>query len=158
MSDDEVGSLCCEIVDRVDSDLYERTFNNFTELNEYLINLVKHERFAIKKRRSKTKNCLQTIYFACDRASVYENRLKLTDETRKRLCSSYLVDCPFMVVARERESGVWTLEPRSVEHNHDKADSMSAHPRWRCRGAKTNELVKSMIVAGSTIQYRILKY
>jgi len=90
-------------------------FNSLQELTEYLVSLVKLEGLAIKKRRGKTKNGLQTIYFACDRSSVYENKLKLKDETRKRICSSYLIFCPFMVVTRETDSGVWSLEPRSLE-------------------------------------------
>ena len=63
----------------------------------------------------------------CDRGGTYNNTAGLTNETRQRHRNTRLIDCPFELYTT-KHNGVWYLEVRNANHNHDYLEDISGHP------------------------------
>ena len=82
----------------------------------------------VKKRTRKDRHGeLKNMTLCCDRGGIYNNSLGLTEETRQRQKRTRLIDCPFELYAA-RHNGLWYLEVRDANHNHDRSEDMSGHP------------------------------
>ncbi|KAJ9705582.1 hypothetical protein PVL29_003582 [Vitis rotundifolia] len=94
----------------------------------------------------------KVVVLGCDRGGVYRNRRKPVDESsaehvRKRKTGSRLTNCPFEVVGK-KEDGLWVLNIKNGEHNHDPIRDISEHPSSRRFTEREVLLIKDMTEAG----------
>ena len=104
-------------------------FSSYDELLAHVRAFVLTQGYAvtIKRTRTDVNGKVKNVTLCCDRGGSYRNSLNLTDDLRCRQTASRLLDCPFELHGTRR-NGVWFLEVRNSEHNHEASEDMSGHP------------------------------
>ncbi|CAH1767204.1 3242_t:CDS:1, partial [Entrophospora sp. SA101] len=125
-------------------------FSSYDELLAHVRAFVLTQGYAvtIKRTRTDVNGKVKNVTLRCDRGGSYRNSLNLTDDLRHRQTASRLLDCPFELHGTRR-NGVWFLEVRNSEHNHEASEDMSGHPITRRLNTEQRELVQQMSAAGS---------
>nr|CAG8652006.1 14323_t:CDS:1 [Entrophospora candida] len=125
-------------------------FSSYDELLAHVRAFVLTQGYAvtIKRTRTDVNGKVKNVTLCCDRGGSYRNSLNLTDDLRCRQTASRLLDCPFELHGTRR-NGVWFLEVRNSEHNHEASEDMSGHPIARRLNTEQRELVQQMSAAGS---------
>nr|CCA17431.1 predicted protein putative [Albugo laibachii Nc14] len=81
----------------------------------------------VTKSSYKQRNGKSTVFYKYDRGGSYRNRLGLYEETRKGKTSTALVNCPFILKAKQ-DNFHWTFSLIKEDHNHMPSTSTSADP------------------------------
>ncbi|CAJ0824060.1 6002_t:CDS:2 [Entrophospora sp. SA101] len=125
-------------------------FSSYDELLAHVRAFVLTQGYAVTIKRTQTdvNGKVKNVTLRCDRGGSYRNSLNLTDDLRHRQTASRFLDCPFELHGTRR-NGVWFLEVRNSEHNHEASEDMSGHPITRRLNTEQRELVQQMSAAGS---------
>ena len=125
-------------------------FDSFDVLVAYAKSTAVHQGYALSIGRSRKnrKGEWNGVDLRCDLGGEYENRLGLTEESRKRETGSRLQGCPFELRGRRRGEK-WVLLTHMGEHNHQPAADISGHAAARRLKEDQHDLVRSMTEAGS---------
>ncbi|CAJ0765521.1 11704_t:CDS:2 [Entrophospora sp. SA101] len=125
-------------------------FSSYDELLAHVRAFVLTQGYAvtIKRTRTDVNGKVKNVTLRCDRGGSYRNSLNLTDDLRRRQTASRFLDCPFELHGTRR-NGVWFLEVRNSEHNHEASEDMSGHPITHRLNTEQRELVQQMSAAGS---------
>jgi hypothetical protein len=125
-------------------------FSSYDELLAHVRAFVLTQGYTVTIKRTRTgaNGEVKNVTLHCDRSGTYRNSLNLTADLRRRQTASRLLDCPFELYGTRR-NGVWFLEVRNSEHNHEASEDMSGHPITRRLNTEQRELVQQMSTAGS---------
>ena len=119
------------------------------ESHEALINHAKMHAFshgyAVSIKRSERN---KFVYLRCDIGGNYNERTKVTDETRQRATSTRAIDCPFELYGKMMKDGQWRLTINNANHNHEASEDISGHPSSRRLNEADYQKVKEMSTAG----------
>ena len=91
------------------------------------------------------------MWIKCDWGDTYRNRYFLADKDRLKVTGTRLIDCPVLIIGKyNTESEKWGLEAVNTEHNHDRSQSISAHPSLRKLTPEQSKDLRLMSNAGHT--------
>jgi hypothetical protein len=92
------------------------------------------------------------VWLRCDLGGTYRNTLNLSQDQRKRKCSSRLLNCPFLLYGRRLQDSSWHLRVQNAEHNHEMATGaieMVTHPIARRLTSEQKKLVEELTEMGA---------
>lgn len=120
-------------------------FTSREELIQHVRRTAFAEGYAVSIKRSTAG---VKVHLCCDRGGSYRKRNNLSEETRKRVRTSRLIGCPFLVYGKRGSDGLWALVVQNSQHNHPPSEDMSIHPSYRRLDPDKLEKVKEMSEAG----------
>src|SRR4051794_18527317 len=100
--------------------------------------------YAVTIRRSCNRDGIVTL--GCDRSGQYDGR-GLNETNRVRDTGSRLINCPFSVRGKLK-NGIWAIEVRNPDHNHDASLTPMAHPIQRRIPDEVKQRVQQLSASG----------
>ncbi|XP_068656492.1 uncharacterized protein [Aristolochia californica] len=121
-----------------------KCFRSREELLEHVRNISMTLGYVTSIQASKKD---KQVVIGCDRGGTYRAR-RPRNGIHKKNSSSRLINCPFKVVGKRNNDGLWILKIENGEHNHEASQDMSIHPYARRCSEEEILRIKEMTFSG----------
>lgn len=119
------------------------TFRSREELLEHVRNISMTLGYVVSINMSKKD---KIIGIGCDRGGTY--RCRKPNAIRQKKSKSRLINCPFRVVGKRNDDGLWIMKVENGEHNHEPSKDLIDHPFARRCSEEEVLRIKEMTFAG----------